>query len=60
MEERPECPAEIRYNSNRKEADCIEKKLKRENIPPGKREALVYRLSDLENRVIPRNLQLVQ
>ena len=36
-----------------KEEEAITKKLERSNVPPGKSEKLLFRLIDLQDRLIP-------
>ncbi len=42
-----------------KEADFVRTKLGNKNISQGKREKLIYRLNDLEKRIIPRQVLLI-
>jgi len=57
MEDLQENAALERFENHCREVACISRKLSRKNIPPGKRATLVFRQGDLNNRIIPRDVQ---
>jgi len=50
-------PSWIAYTKTCEELSRIEKKLKNPNLPEAKKDKLLYRLSDLKDRIIPRMVQ---